>query len=110
MANSLSSSVRSVGLTMRGINACGGRPMRARNLPDVERGRLSRLASRMTALWAVPNDTDVESKSKKNEVHIGFIFPGKSQPFSERFYALINHEAFEIFYHTSHQQQLKGFD
>ena len=34
----------------------------------------------------------------------------KSQPFSERFYALINHEAFEIFYHTSRQQQLKGFD
>jgi len=63
-----------------------------------------------TELSNVPNDTDVESKSKKNEVHIGFIFPGKSQPFSERFYALINHEAFEIFYHTSHQQQLKGFD
>ena len=39
----------------------------------------------------VPNDTDVESTSKKNEVHIGFIFPGKSQPFSERFFALFNH-------------------
>jgi hypothetical protein len=58
----------------------------------------------------VTNDTDVQSTSKKNEVHIGFIFPGKSQPFSERFYALFNHEVFEIFSHTSRQQQLKGFD
>ena len=52
MVNSLSSFVRSAGSTMRGINGRGGRPMRARNLADVERGRLSRLASRMTALWA----------------------------------------------------------
>jgi hypothetical protein len=52
VANSLSSSVRSAGSTMRGINGHGGRPMRAQNLTDVERGRLSRLASRMTALWA----------------------------------------------------------
>ena len=52
MANLLSSSVRSVGSTMRGINGRGSRPMRAQNLADVERGRLSRLALRMTALWA----------------------------------------------------------
>ena len=52
MANSLSSPVRSAGSTMRGINGRGSRPMRSRNLPEAERGRLSRLASRMTALWA----------------------------------------------------------
>ena len=52
MASSLSAPVRSAGSTMRGINGRGGRPMRSRNLPEAERGRLSRLASRMTALWA----------------------------------------------------------
>jgi hypothetical protein len=52
VANSLSSSVRSASLTMRGINGRGGRPMRAQNLANVERGRLLRLALRMTALWA----------------------------------------------------------
>ncbi len=53
MADSLSSPVRSAGLTTRGINGHGGRPKRARNLADVELGRLLRLASRMTALWAL---------------------------------------------------------
>jgi hypothetical protein len=52
VANSLSTPVRSAGSTMRGINGRGGKPMRSRNLPEAERGRLSRLASRMTALWA----------------------------------------------------------
>jgi hypothetical protein len=52
VSNSLSSPVRSAGVAMRGINGRSGRPMRARNLADEERGRLSRLASRMTALWA----------------------------------------------------------
>jgi hypothetical protein len=52
VANSLLSSVRSAGLTMRGINGCGIRPMRAQNLANVECGRLLQLASRMTALWA----------------------------------------------------------
>jgi len=36
---------------MRGINGRGGKPRRSRNLPDAERGRLSRLALQMTALW-----------------------------------------------------------
>ena len=44
--------MRSAGSTMRGINGRGSRPMRTQNLADVERGRLSRLASQMTALWA----------------------------------------------------------
>ena len=52
MANSLSPSVHSAGSTISGINGRGSRPMRARNLANVERGRLLRLASRMTALWA----------------------------------------------------------
>ena len=52
MANSLSAPVRVAGSTMSGINGRGGRPRRSQNLPDAERGRLSRLASRMTALWA----------------------------------------------------------
>ena len=52
MANSLSSPVRLAGSTMRGINGRGARPMRSRNLADVELGRLLRLASWMTALWA----------------------------------------------------------
>ena len=52
MANSLSVPMRSAGSTMRGINGRGGKPRCSRNLPDAERGRLSRLASRMTALWA----------------------------------------------------------
>ena len=52
MANSLSLPMRLTGSTMRGINGRGGRPMRARNLADVEHGRLSRLASRMTVIWA----------------------------------------------------------
>ena len=52
MASSLSAPVRSAGSTMRGINGCGGKPRRSRNLPDAERGRLSRLALRMTVLWA----------------------------------------------------------
>jgi hypothetical protein len=51
VANSLSAPVRSAGSTMRGINGRHSRPMRSRNLPDAERGRLSQLASRMTALW-----------------------------------------------------------
>jgi hypothetical protein len=51
VANSLSSPLRLAGSTMRGINGRGGKPRRSRNLPDVERGRLSQLASRMTVLW-----------------------------------------------------------
>ena len=41
-----------------------------------------------------PNDTDVDSTPKKNEVHIEFICPGKLQPFSERFYVLFSHDDF----------------
>jgi hypothetical protein len=52
VASSLSTPVRSSGSTMRGINGRGGKPMRSQNLPEAERGRLLRLASRMTALWA----------------------------------------------------------
>ena len=52
MASLLSAPVRSAGSTMRGINGLGGKPKRARNLPEAELGRLSRLASRMTVLWA----------------------------------------------------------
>ncbi len=52
MASSLSAPVRSAGSTMRGINGLGSKPKRARNLPKAELGRLSRLASRMTVLWA----------------------------------------------------------
>ena len=36
---------------MRGISGCGGRPIWAQNLADVELGRLLQLASQMTALW-----------------------------------------------------------
>ena len=53
MADSLLSSVRSASSTMKGINGRGGRPMGARNLANVELGRLSRLALQMTALWAL---------------------------------------------------------
>jgi len=52
VANSLLSSVRSAGSTMRGIYECDARLMRAQNLANVERERLPVLASRMTALWA----------------------------------------------------------
>jgi len=41
-----------------------------------------------------PNDTDADSTPKKNEVHIEFICPVKSQPFSERFYVLFSHDDF----------------
>ena len=41
-----------------------------------------------------PNDTGIDSTPKKNEVLIEFICPGKSQPFSERFYVLFSHDDF----------------
>lgn len=45
-----------------------------------------------------PNADDVDSKPKKNDVHIEFCCPVKTQPFSERFYAIFSQDKFVTLY------------